>query len=41
MLMSLENNVRKIREIIPKFTINHQRFCCAIEKISETYAHAQ
>ena len=29
MLMSLENKVGKIR---PKFTINHQRFCCAIEK---------
>ena len=30
--MSLGNKVGKIREK-PKFTINHQRFCCAIEKI--------
>ena len=29
------------RNNIPKFTINHQRFCCAIEKISETCANAQ
>ena len=37
MLLNFENMVGKIREIIPKFTINHKRFCCAIEKISETY----
>ena len=32
---------RKNPRNIPKFTINHERFSCAIEKISETYAHAQ
>ena len=33
MLMSLENKVGKIREIIiTKFTINHERFSRAIEK---------
>ena len=31
---------RKNPKNIPKFTINPHRFCYAIEKISETYAHA-
>ena len=31
---------RKNQNNIPKFTINHQRFCCAIEKISETNAQS-